>query len=153
MFSGNLEKQIILSPAFEGQEKHLLKAQIVRIEHSTNIVPKDKYTVKLEEDQDPNILPEVELVEPSEEDESKKVKMEFYFKMQNWVHFLPTLLKQGRVNHEELRFGEDVEIEDEEKEKLKQKVIKVDPFEERLKSIEKDQTEDIGKRWIEKTYG
>lgn len=41
--------------------------------------------------------------------------MEFYFKMQNWVHFLPTLLKQGRVNHEELRFGEDVEIEDEEK--------------------------------------
>ena len=41
MFTGDLETDIITSPIFDGKEKHLLKAQIVRIEHSTNIIPKD----------------------------------------------------------------------------------------------------------------
>jgi hypothetical protein len=33
-FTGSLNAQVISSPPFPGQEKHLLKAQIVRITHN-----------------------------------------------------------------------------------------------------------------------
>jgi len=39
LFSGDLEKKVTTNPNFDGHEKHLLKAQIVRISHSTTIIP------------------------------------------------------------------------------------------------------------------
>ena len=43
IFTGNLEENVWTNPFFFEKEKFLLKAQIVRISHSTTIVPKNFY--------------------------------------------------------------------------------------------------------------
>jgi radial spoke head protein 4A len=45
LFSGNLDKQIYTNPFFHGKESHLLKCQIVRINHACTIVPRTMYNV------------------------------------------------------------------------------------------------------------
>lgn len=40
VFKGNLHHPVKSSPPFPGQEQHLLKAQIVRITHNCEIVPR-----------------------------------------------------------------------------------------------------------------
>lgn len=48
LFSGNLERDIICNPFFFGKEKHLLRAQIARITHSTMLVPKGLFRLNEE---------------------------------------------------------------------------------------------------------
>lgn len=60
LFSGDLEKKVTTNPNFDGHEKHLLKAQIVRISHSTTIIPTGQY--RLVED-DPK---EIEAIDAEE---------------------------------------------------------------------------------------
>ena len=48
VFTGDLERGICTNPHFDGKEKHLLKCQIVRIVHSSTLVPRTKYIVKVE---------------------------------------------------------------------------------------------------------
>ena len=43
MLSGNLQAKVDSCPAFPGLEKHLLRAQLARIQHSTEIVPVGLY--------------------------------------------------------------------------------------------------------------
>jgi radial spoke head protein 4A len=43
VFTGELDSPVVSSPPFKGKEKHLLKAQIVRITHNCEIAPKGLY--------------------------------------------------------------------------------------------------------------
>ena len=43
IFTGNLTQPIMCYPKFDGQERHFLKAQIVRITHNCEISPKGLY--------------------------------------------------------------------------------------------------------------
>ena len=59
--------------------------------------------------------------------------------MKNWIHFLPSILNQGRVSHF-------IEVPDDnpEPEEFQKKEKAKDPFEERMKSIVKDKFIDSG---------
>ena len=41
--TGDLSAEIDSCPPFPGREKHLLRAQLARIQHSTEIIPKGLY--------------------------------------------------------------------------------------------------------------
>lgn len=45
IFTGNLNASINSNPPFPGKERHLLRAQLARITHATQIIPKGLLTV------------------------------------------------------------------------------------------------------------
>ena len=45
VFTGNLNATIDSNPPFPGKERHLLRAQLARIQHATEICPKGVYEV------------------------------------------------------------------------------------------------------------
>jgi radial spoke head protein 4A len=45
VFTGNLNCGIDSCPPFPGKERHLLRAQLARITHATEIVPKGLYEI------------------------------------------------------------------------------------------------------------
>lgn len=145
IFTGNLEEPIISSPPFSGQEKHYLKAQIVRIDHANTLIPRGEYKIKKEEDEQIN---PTEFTEIEKEEEPLKKKLNFYDDANNWVHFYPNILLQGRVVHQELRFSEEDDIEDEEKENIKKYAVSIDPFEDRLKPITQDKDAEGEEIWV-----
>jgi radial spoke head protein 4A len=61
--TGQLDKQIITNPPFEGKEKNYLRAQIARIFHSTHLMPKGVW--KLDEE-NPRAIVEEEAPEEGE---------------------------------------------------------------------------------------
>ena len=81
-FRGNLNLPVQSSPPFPGKEKHLLKAQIVRITHNCEIVPRGLMAA-LEDNPD-----EVELAEDFKMSEFAELA-----NLENWVHLNPYLLK------------------------------------------------------------
>ena len=66
-------------------------------------------------------------------DEAKPLKINDVLNLKNWVHFLPGILKEGRINHFEREVPEGVEPED-----FKKQYIQKDPFDKRMKSIADD---------------
>ena len=46
MFSGDLNKRIISSPVFNGQEKHLLKCVLSKIDHACELTINGIYKIK-----------------------------------------------------------------------------------------------------------
>lgn len=113
-FTGDLEQKVITNPHFVGLEKHLvsfkklqgvglknctwqLKAQIVRISHATNIVPK---TIWRKVEDDGKIMGGVGYsfglereIEYNEEDNWKFPSFETLKTKEGWVHFTPSILK------------------------------------------------------------
>ncbi len=63
LFTGNLEEKIYTNPHFIGREKHLLRAQIARISHSTTILPKGYYEIG--EDEPQEVSPTAEFTIPN----------------------------------------------------------------------------------------
>ena len=57
--------------------------------------------------------------------------------MDNWVHYTPSILYQGRMVREEPEFTEDFDDE-EEQNKIKKKLVDKDPYMPRLASIVED---------------
>jgi radial spoke head protein 4A len=45
MFSGHLNSEIDSNPPFPGKERHLLRAQLARIQHNTQICPKGLFEI------------------------------------------------------------------------------------------------------------
>ncbi|CAD8141915.1 unnamed protein product [Paramecium octaurelia] len=133
VFSGDLNKNITQYPYFEGKEKHLLKAQILRITHANLLAPRGLYKY---------------------EDETKTIAFEDEFKMPEsaelitmdaWVHLPAYILKQGRIT-----FYEDPSLKEEELNQLKES----DPEQERLKSIKDDKPfEQNEGNWLIKIFG
>lgn len=142
-FSGDLERKIITNPFFFGTERNYLRAQIARIAHSTNIVPKGLY--KLVEDNDR----EIEDNTPEE----GPVKIPSTHEMaspSNWVHYSQNILKANRLTHlepENLADEEDPEV-------VKKRVEAADPYEPRLKPITADAKVRGGlPAWTVRLYG
>ena len=124
-FTGDLERQIYTNPYFKGQEKHYLRCQISRIYHGTKLVPSlNHYNIEDPENPFKNLIPT---------EKPKQFKHEDFLNLKNWIHFPPSILKQGRVSH----FLEPPE--DADPEEFKKKEIEKDPYEKRIKPISEDQ--------------
>ena len=94
LFSGDLERDIICNPFFFGKEKHLLRAQIARIVHSTVLVPKGSY--KIDEEQEGGR----EIAEVTADEENKVDPLPSTrdaAKIGAWVHFNASILGCNRT--------------------------------------------------------
>lgn len=82
----------------------------MRIDHGTLLTPRGIFKLKIEEGEsvDPNVFTEIQ-----KEEEPKTFDLDFYRQKTNWLHLNPNILRQGRVVHQELKFPEDQELEDE----------------------------------------
>ena len=87
VFTGNLNANVNVNPAFNGKERHLLRATLARIFHATALVPK-------------GLL--------AEDEETKEVKFAEEFVMPKtdelraltaWANVHPIILKNGRCEH------------------------------------------------------
>ena len=126
-FTGDLERQIYTNPYFKGQEKHYLRCQISRIYHGTKLVPSLNH-YKIEDPENP-------FKAFITEEKPKQFKHEDLLNLNNWIHYPPSILKQGRVSHF-------IEAPDDapDPEEFRKKEMEKDPFEKRIKPI----SEDIG---------
>ncbi|XP_054261799.1 radial spoke head protein 4 homolog A isoform X2 [Macrosteles quadrilineatus] len=105
-FTGNLESKIVTYPAFPGQEKHYLRAQIARISAATHVSPVGFYKFSGgEEDEEEEELAEEEEEEGNQKniEQNKKyqpipVKELTDPSLTSWVHHSRYILKQGRVD-------------------------------------------------------
>lgn len=123
----------------------------MRIDHSTEIVPSNRFKVNLENEEEEG-LPEPEKVDP---EELKELTLEQLAKLNNWVHFPPAILKQGALKHAEIE-NEDEDI----KKKLIDEQVASDPYTQRLVPISKDkckltlrQDSDLPSSWILRAHG
>jgi radial spoke head protein 4A len=125
IFSGELNKKICTNPHFAGKEIDYLRCQIARVNHGTHIVPNvNSYTFDKEAQYKP--------LEPNTE--AKPLKHNDYLVMKNWIHYLPGILKEGRINH----FDREPPKEDMDKEVFMKSIIQADPFDNRMQSITED---------------
>lgn len=110
VLTGNLNAKVNSCPPFQGKERHLLREQLARISHSTEICPVELYT-----------LEEPEGEEGEEEKPIVKINDEFPWAEKNtaalreleaWTHKNPNILSIGRCKY--LPEPEDVDEENEE---------------------------------------
>ena len=101
------------------------------MDHSCDLVPSYLYKLNPADETDPN----PQEIEKLEGEDLKPLPVEEMARLGSWVHFAPTLLKEGRVKRKEL------EEEDEtKKEQLEKERSLEDPLEARLKPISHDQS-------------
>ena len=95
----------------------------MRISNSTTLIPIGLYKVKEDEER-----------EIEDEETPIKLSSKHCWKIDNWVHLTPNILKQGRIVREEPEFIVDFDNDDEQT-KIKQKLIQNDPYMLRLAPI------------------
>ena len=123
-FTGDLNRNIYTNPYFNGQEKHYLRCQISRIYHGTKLVPTINH-YNIEDPENPFKAFTVN-------EKPKPFKHEDLINLKTWIHYPPSILKQGRVSHF-------IETPDEvDPEEFKKKQMELDPFEKRIKPITED---------------
>ena len=123
-FTGNLNKKIYTNPYFDGEEQHYLKCQICRIYHGTKLVPSiNHYNVEDPENPFKAFIPN---------EKPKKFTHDDLLNLNYWIHYPPSILKQGRVSHV-IEAPEDADPEE-----FKKKEMEKDPFEKRIKPISED---------------
>ncbi len=134
LFSGDLEKDIICNPFFFGKEKHLLRAQIARIVHSTILVPRGSYKLGEESERD------IEEFVPEEDSKVEPLPTTVQAAdVRAWVHFNPSILNNCRTMHLDPPEEAPENFEGEyDLEQAKKDIEAADPFEPRLKPISKD---------------
>ncbi|KAM3132513.1 Radial spoke head protein 4 A [Paramecium bursaria] len=139
IFTGDLNRAITQYPTFEGQEKHMLKAQILRITHSTLLAPRGLYKTN---DDDPKLI--------AYEEEFKMPEIAELAGFEAWVHQPANLLKMGRITH-----YVDPQLPEAEKQTLLEQLQTEDPEVERLRAIVSDAPtiKDIEQNWYYKTHG
>ena len=121
LFTGDLNAEVKSCPPFPGKERHLLRAQLARIQHTTEICPKGMY--ELDE--------ETGLVKFS--DEFTVPGTGELSSLEAWAHLNQVLLKAGRCMH-----AEPVGLDDEAKEEYMTKKAESDKTEERFRAIVED---------------
>lgn len=122
IFSGDLSRQIVSNPWFNGNEAEYLRCQIARITHNITIVPNiDQYKA----------VPESRDIEPNSES-TKQPGINDCLELKNWVHYLPAILLEGRVTHMERDPG------DRDPEEFRKEIESKDPYVERLRSVALD---------------
>jgi radial spoke head protein 4A len=109
MFTGDLNSIIQSYPAFPGNEGNYLRAQIARIASSTIVCPKGYYSIE-DEDDSSEVVPSLQLNQDFEGIDSPDL-----LSLNNWVHFYPHILKQGRCTFYNPQKLEDEEEDENEK--------------------------------------
>ena len=122
LLSGNLSAEVVSCPPFPGKERHLLRAQLARIQHATQICHKDLYVADDENEGQYKLNEEPPAMAT---DEMKDLA--------NWAHLHPIILKAGRCTH-----AEPVGMGDEEKEEYMNKLNEEDKVEDRFKVVAED---------------
>jgi len=87
VFTGNLNANVDCNPPFPGKERHLLRAQLARIQHGTVIVPKGQFEI----DEETNEMKTAE--------EFAMLSTEELKSLEAWGHLSPVILKVGRTSH------------------------------------------------------
>lgn len=82
ILTGNLDAPVLSYPTFPGSEKHLLKAQLVRITHTCQVSPKGLYAPTEESPDEVDFAEDFKLPEVTE-----------LANLENWVHLNPYLLQ------------------------------------------------------------
>ncbi|MCQ2816919.1 MAG: hypothetical protein MJ252_06615 [archaeon] len=97
MFTGNLNSEVKSFIPFPGKEMHLLKCQIVRIMHSSNIVPKEYLKVSGDEKWKDEL--EGKITEYNPEYENAKLTFEDAKnpEMESWAHEYAYIYPSGKV--------------------------------------------------------
>jgi radial spoke head protein 4/6 len=90
VFTGNLNATIDTCPPFPGKERHLLRAQLARISHGTELCPKGIYEIEEEEGKPP-----VEKLAEEAPDTGTAALAE----IGAWAHRHQVLLEAGRCTH------------------------------------------------------
>lgn len=135
--SGNLNAQINCCPPFPGKERHLLRAQLARISHATEMCPKGLYEID-EETQ------EVKLAEEFAIPGTEELKS-----LEAWGHKHPIILKAGRCSH-----IAPVGMGEEEREEYLGKLAEEDKVEERYRALNEDTPiPGLETAWISKLCG
>lgn len=111
------------NPVFPGTERHLLRAQLARIQHNTELVPSGLYEKEKDEE-----TGEYKLAE-----EEPSLKTEDLKSIENWSHMNPLILKSGRCEHY-LPPG----LDEEKKEELETELNEQDKTEERFRAVNED---------------
>lgn len=125
IFTGDLNSEVKSYPPFPGKEKHLLKAQIVRISCAAVLAPKGLYKTQEEKPR------EIEF-------EEEALKLPEYAELKNpdnWVHLHHCLLNLGRASH-----WVNPNLSEEEKQKVADELAEKDPEVERLKGITEEKS-------------
>ncbi|EGR29011.1 radial spoke head protein, putative [Ichthyophthirius multifiliis] len=155
LFTGDLNKQVIVNPHFEsnkksqnkfqyssGTEKELLKCIIVRINHCISVQPKGLKII------DENDETRRTLVDP-EEGTFKFPNFNALTQIENWVHSKPNILNEGRLKH---TIPEAEENQDQEE--LAKKIMQKDPFEPLIKPLNLDKPpQGYESAWAIRSYG
>lgn len=95
LLTGNLSATIDSAPPFPGKERDLLRAQLARIQHATQLSPKDLFEIaEPEEDDKVHTGPYRKYKEEAPDQGVEALK-----DLGNWSHDLPILLKAGRCTH------------------------------------------------------
>lgn len=126
LFTGNLNRKIVTNPHFDGLEKDYLRCQIARISFNTTIIPSTNHYKVAE--------PEAPYKPLEKNEESKPLKINEILSMKNWIHFNPSILNEGRINH----FPREAPEGTEDAEAFQANFVKKDPFDKRMKSIAED---------------
>jgi radial spoke head protein 4A len=129
-FTGDLNKKIVSNPHFPGLERDYLRCQICRISYNSTIIP----ITPNENGQQPQFkaTPERDIEANTE---SKLIKIQETLNIKNWVHFVPSILKEGRLVHLIGEPPQDVEPEE-----YKKQIEAKDKFDEILAPIIKDKS-------------
>ncbi|MCQ2819877.1 MAG: hypothetical protein MJ252_21640 [archaeon] len=128
-FTGDLNRQVLSNPTFNGQEKHLLRCMIARIYHGAKVVPNCiwKYS---EVDQE---SPFKEITREEGEEKPLLFTNSMLIDKKRWMHLPPGILKCGRVSHFLDEPPEGVDPEE-----FSKKVKEADPFDKRKQTIFED---------------
>jgi len=133
IFTGNLDADIITNPPYKWKERHLLRAQIARISHTTSIIPKGLFKINTDSDEPtPEELDNAR--EIIEEEEPKQATVEELASLANWCHYAPNILKEGRTTYSD----PPEDLEEEKREAWEAERKKRDPYERRLKPLNLD---------------
>lgn len=139
VFTGNLNAKIDSCPPFPGRERHLLREQLSRITHGTEICPKGMYEID-EETNQVKLAEEFEV--PSTADLANP---------ESWAHRHPNLLKAGRCSHLAPEG-----LDEEAVEAYMEKQAEEDKVEERFRSIQDEgyaPYPGLENAWLSKTVG
>lgn len=110
LFTGDLERKIFTNPYFDGQEKHLLRAQISRITHATRLVPRGIWKVT-EAEEEGGETREIEQIERGDDEPGPSFATHALKDMNCWQHLEPAILKCGKTIHQEPSEAEGLEEE------------------------------------------
>ncbi|MCQ2819820.1 MAG: hypothetical protein MJ252_21355 [archaeon] len=130
-FTGDLNRQVLSNPTFNGQEKHLLRCMIARIYHGAKVVPNCFWPYSVEEAETP--FKDLKRGEGGDDEKPKVYTNSQIINLNTWIHYPPGILKCGRVSHfiDEPPEGVDP---DEYTKKIKEN----DPFDKRIKFLNED---------------